>query len=58
MNMGTRLNAIEIADVSLEFQTNDGPVRALSGVSLNIARGEFVSFIWRRRQAAPSASTA
>jgi NitT/TauT family transport system ATP-binding protein len=45
MNMGTRLNAIEIADVSLEFQTNDGPVRALSGVSLNIARGEFVSFI-------------
>jgi NitT/TauT family transport system ATP-binding protein len=45
MNMGTRLNAIEIADVSLEFQTNDGPVRALSGVSLNIARGELVSFI-------------
>jgi NitT/TauT family transport system ATP-binding protein len=45
MNMGTRLNAIEIADVSLEFPTNDGPVRALSGVSLNIAKGEFVSFI-------------
>ncbi len=43
--MGTRLNAIEIADVSLEFPTNDGPVRALSGVSLNIAKGEFVSFI-------------
>jgi NitT/TauT family transport system ATP-binding protein len=45
MNMGTRLNAIEIADVSLEFPTNDGPVRALSRVSLNIAKGEFVSFI-------------
>ena len=27
------------------MQTSDGPVRALSGVSLKIARGEFVSFI-------------
>ena len=45
MNMGTRLNVVEIADVSLTFATNDGPVQALSHVSLDIAKGEFVSFI-------------
>ena len=45
MNMTTKLNAIEIDDVSLTVQTNDGPVRALSGVSLTIGKGEFVSFI-------------
>ena len=45
MNMATKLTAIEIDDVSLTFQTNDGPVRALSGVSLTIGKGEFVSFI-------------
>ena len=38
-------SVIDIADVSLRFETRDGPVQALSGVSLNIARGEFVSFI-------------
>jgi NitT/TauT family transport system ATP-binding protein len=36
---------IDIADLSLSFQTGDGPVHALSGVTLNVARGEFVSFI-------------
>jgi NitT/TauT family transport system ATP-binding protein len=45
MNKTATLNAIEIAGVSLTFQTNDGPVQALSGVDLRIARGEFVSFI-------------
>ena len=45
MNATTKLNAIEIEDVSLTFSTNDGPVRALSGVNLNIGKGEFVSFI-------------
>jgi NitT/TauT family transport system ATP-binding protein len=45
MNMATKLNAIEIDHVSLTFQTSDGPVEALSGVSLKVARGEFVSFI-------------
>jgi NitT/TauT family transport system ATP-binding protein len=45
MNMATKLTAIEIDDVSLTFQTNDGPVRALNGVSLTIGKGEFVSFI-------------
>ena len=45
MNMTTTIDAIDIADVSLTFATHDGPVPALSGVSLKIARGEFVSFI-------------
>ena len=31
--------------LSLTFQTNDGPVHALSDVDLDIAQGEFVSFI-------------
>ncbi len=37
--------AIEVSDVSLRFETRDGPVEALSHVSLKVARGEFVSFI-------------
>ena len=37
--------AIEISGVSLRFDTADGPVEALSDVSLRVARGEFVSFI-------------
>ncbi len=37
--------AIEVSDVSLRFETRDGPVEALSHVSLKAARGEFVSFI-------------
>ena len=45
MNKTTTLDAIEIAGVSLTFQTSDGPVQALSGVDLRIASGEFVSFI-------------
>jgi NitT/TauT family transport system ATP-binding protein len=36
---------IEISGLSLRFDTADGPVQALSDVSLKIARGEFVSFI-------------
>jgi NitT/TauT family transport system ATP-binding protein len=36
---------IEIADLSLRFDTRDGPVQALSNVDLRIGRGEFVSFI-------------
>jgi NitT/TauT family transport system ATP-binding protein len=31
--------------LSLTFQTNDGPVQALSNVDLSIGKGEFVSFI-------------
>jgi len=37
--------AIEIGGLSLRFDTADGPVQALSDVSLRVARGEFVSFI-------------
>ncbi len=36
---------IEAKGLGLVFETNDGPVRALSDVSLSIAQGEFVSFI-------------
>ena len=32
-------------DLDLTFETNDGPVHALSKINLSIARGEFVSFI-------------
>jgi NitT/TauT family transport system ATP-binding protein len=37
--------AIEISGLSLRFDTADGPVQALSDVSMRVARGEFVSFI-------------
>lgn len=36
---------ISARDLDLTFQTNDGPVHALKGVSLDIKAGEFVSFI-------------
>ena len=36
---------ISARDLSLVFETNDGPVQALSGITLDIARGEFVSLI-------------
>jgi len=37
--------AIDIRNLSLTFQTGDGPVYALADASLTIAKGEFVSFI-------------
>jgi NitT/TauT family transport system ATP-binding protein len=37
--------AIEINGLSLRFDTADGPVQALSDVSLKVAHGDFVSFI-------------
>ena len=37
--------AVDVRDVSLTFETSDGKVDALSSVSLQIADGEFVSFI-------------
>ncbi|MCX5497743.1 ABC transporter ATP-binding protein [Kaistia dalseonensis] len=37
--------AIDIRGLSLTFETNDGPVQALSNIDLNVQRGEFVSFI-------------
>jgi len=36
---------IDIRDLSLVFKTADGPVNALSGVTLEVERGDFVSFI-------------
>jgi NitT/TauT family transport system ATP-binding protein len=39
------VRVIDIADLSLSFVTADGPVLALSGVSLAVERGQFVSFI-------------
>jgi NitT/TauT family transport system ATP-binding protein len=37
--------AVEVRNVSLTFETSDGKVDALSDVSLQVADGEFVSFI-------------
>ncbi len=37
--------AVDIRNVSLTFETSDGKVDALANVSLQIADGEFVSFI-------------
>ena len=36
---------VSAQNLSLTFQTNDGPVHALSGIDLDIDKGEFVSFI-------------
>jgi len=36
---------VSASGLSLTFQTNDGPVNALSNVDLDIGKGEFVSFI-------------
>ncbi|MBL4646556.1 MAG: ABC transporter ATP-binding protein [Rhizobiales bacterium] len=36
---------VEAKDLSLTFQTNDGPVHALSHIDLKVEEGEFVSFI-------------
>ena len=36
---------ISVKDVDLIFETNDGPVQALKNVSLEVKKGDFVSFI-------------
>ena len=41
----TSVPVIRAANVGLTFTTNDGPVHALSDVTLTINKGEFVSFI-------------
>ncbi|WP_144863545.1 ABC transporter ATP-binding protein [Mesorhizobium sp. J18] len=40
-----RASVVEASGLGLTFQTNDGPVQALSNVDLAIGKGEFVSFI-------------
>ena len=39
------MTVISAHNLSLTFQTGDGPVHALSDVNLEIGKGEFVSFI-------------
>ena len=41
----TEASVISAQNLSLTFETNDGPVHALKDVSLDVARGDFVSFI-------------
>ena len=36
---------VSAQDLSLTFETNDGPVHALSKVNLDVKQGDFVSFI-------------
>jgi NitT/TauT family transport system ATP-binding protein len=43
-SMSQRL-AVDVRNISLTFETTDGKVDALSNVSLEVAEGEFVSFI-------------
>ncbi len=38
-------SVVSTQDLSLVFETNDGPVHALSDVDLSVNKGEFVSFI-------------
>ncbi len=39
------MTVVSAKNLSLTFQTNDGPVHALSEIDLDIGKGEFVSFI-------------
>ena len=41
----TKEPVISAQDLSLTFETNDGPVHALKNINLDISKGEFVSFI-------------
>jgi len=44
-NSATAAKVVEANGLGLTFETNDGPVEALSNVDLTIGKGEFVSFI-------------
>ncbi|MGO9744221.1 MAG: ABC transporter ATP-binding protein [Roseiarcus sp.] len=45
MSDAAPFSVISMSGLSLSFATRDGPVQALSGVDLEVKRGEFVSFI-------------
>ena len=45
MNDASAKPVIEARNLSLTFDTNDGPVHALKDVNLSIQKGDFVSFI-------------
>jgi NitT/TauT family transport system ATP-binding protein len=44
-DVAVRPVAVDARDISLTFETADGQVEALSGIDLQIAQGEFVTFI-------------
>jgi NitT/TauT family transport system ATP-binding protein len=41
----SEFNVVSAKDLSLTFETADGPVHALSNIDLSVERGEFISFI-------------
>lgn len=43
--LSSTIPVVDAKALGLTFQTNDGPVHALSDVNLDIGKGEFVSFI-------------
>src|SRR5688572_32162234 len=45
MTTSARRSVIDVRNLSLTFQTADGPVHALKDIDLAIGAGEFVSFI-------------
>lgn len=42
---GQSKSVIQVDDLSLTFETNDGPVHALANIDLTVSEGDFVSFI-------------
>jgi NitT/TauT family transport system ATP-binding protein len=45
LSMAPANTVVSANDLGLTFQTADGPVTALTGVNLNVEKGDFVSFI-------------
>jgi NitT/TauT family transport system ATP-binding protein len=45
VRLNSTVPVVDAKGLGLTFQTNDGPVEALSNVNLSIGKGEFVSFI-------------